>query len=373
VLHKTGTSPQNGVIVFTFQKCSQTLHHVESWSKNLLRDVRLTKLLSSNLRDSIVRKLYVRSLSFSLSLSLSFFFVNSRTAFFYLLTGLTPTPSIIQAELMVGMFADQIFRTGFIHGDPHCGNLLVRKEKGTTQIVCLDHGMYFFSQRIYIYIYMYITTYIHTFLGMYQEFSDSFRMSYAELWRAMSSSDEEALVNVCKEWGIADTEMFATLQLLKPYSKKKAAHIRSTTRAEIYKHTLEMRVHGYERAKRMLQDSEKVPRELVFLGRQMNIVRANNAAMGSPANRAAIMARCAARQIQSWGVFGYFMFVVRLMFLDAAFWMVQTKRRVEIMLGRRSEGFEELLERRLADALEEQTGIRLNIRPGETWEEVSGA
>ena len=67
------------------------------------------------------------------------------------------------------------------------------------------------------------------------------------------------------------------------------------------------------------------------------------------------------------------MFVVRLMFLDVAFWFVQTKRRFEIMLGRRSEGFEELLERRLADALEEQTGFRLNIRPGETWEEVSGA
>jgi predicted unusual protein kinase regulating ubiquinone biosynthesis (AarF/ABC1/UbiB family) len=83
------------------------------------------------------------------------------------------------AGTVVRMFADQIFRSGFIHGDPHpgmarlrkqclcrqtaqrfkeakafesidggkspilycgAGNLFVRRHHGKAQIVCLDHG-----------------------------------------------------------------------------------------------------------------------------------------------------------------------------------------------------------------------------------------
>jgi hypothetical protein len=50
-------------------------------------------------------------------------------------------------------------------------------------------------------------------------------------------------------------------------------------------HTVEMRSKGYEMAKAMLKDSAKTPQELVIVGRMMNIVRANNAAMGAKANR----------------------------------------------------------------------------------------
>lgn len=36
-----------------------------------------------------------------------------------------------------------IFNRGFVHSDPHPGNILVRKsEKGSTEIVLLDHGLY---------------------------------------------------------------------------------------------------------------------------------------------------------------------------------------------------------------------------------------
>ena len=36
-----------------------------------------------------------------------------------------------------------IFREGFVHGDPHPGNLFARKDKnGNLEIVLLDHGIY---------------------------------------------------------------------------------------------------------------------------------------------------------------------------------------------------------------------------------------
>ena len=45
---------------------------------------------------------------------------------------------------MVSAFAQQLFHTGFVHADPHPGNLMVRKksDSGGAELVILDHGLY---------------------------------------------------------------------------------------------------------------------------------------------------------------------------------------------------------------------------------------
>ncbi|CAM1292615.1 ADCK5 (predicted), partial [Pycnogonum litorale] len=44
---------------------------------------------------------------------------------------------------MVNAFSEQIFHTGFVHADPHPGNIFVRKKaKIGCEIVILDHGLY---------------------------------------------------------------------------------------------------------------------------------------------------------------------------------------------------------------------------------------
>ena len=43
------------------------------------------------------------------------------------------------------MYSEMIFREGYIHCDPHPGNVLVRRSSGQRQeveIVLLDHGLY---------------------------------------------------------------------------------------------------------------------------------------------------------------------------------------------------------------------------------------
>lgn len=41
------------------------------------------------------------------------------------------------------IFSEQIFNTGFVHADPHPGNVFIRKRKdGKPEIVLLDHGLY---------------------------------------------------------------------------------------------------------------------------------------------------------------------------------------------------------------------------------------
>lgn len=41
------------------------------------------------------------------------------------------------------LYSEMIFKRGFVHSDPHPGNIMVKKtEKGTTEIILLDHGLY---------------------------------------------------------------------------------------------------------------------------------------------------------------------------------------------------------------------------------------
>lgn len=54
-------------------------------------------------------------------------------------------PLLFQISRHLGkMYSEMIFVNGFVHCDPHPGNVLVRKHPGTgkAEIVLLDHGLY---------------------------------------------------------------------------------------------------------------------------------------------------------------------------------------------------------------------------------------
>ena len=154
------------------------------------------------------------------------------------------------AQLMVDLFSHQIFVSGFVHADPHPGNLLVRRHPASSalQLVLLDHGSYLSE-------------------------SESFRHEYCALWRAMVLLDTTAVDAICRAWGIRDSHFFASLQLLKPFTPEKhSVHLQATTKEEV----MRMHTEAYARIKQLLSDTQRVPPELILLGRNMNIVRANN-------------------------------------------------------------------------------------------------
>merc|ERR1719309_183261 len=67
------------------------------------------------------------------------------------------------------MFSRMIFDEGYVHCDPHPGNVLVQKDKtGNTQIVLLDHGLY-------------------------TQLASQFRYNYADFWQAIINRDVEAI------------------------------------------------------------------------------------------------------------------------------------------------------------------------------------
>ncbi|KAJ3023588.1 UNVERIFIED_CONTAM: hypothetical protein HDU68_008546 [Siphonaria sp. JEL0065] len=179
--------------------------------------------------------------------------------------------------VLVNLFSDQIFRTGFIHCDPHPGNILLRpnpEHQSRPQIVLLDHGLYIQS-------------------------SPEFTQDYTRLWTSLFSHDLNAVESIVKRWGINDVQLFAIGTLQKPWSKgkgMKGSTVRDimdtpklsevatdpeARKKEMYDRQMKMK----ERARQYLADTNKIPRELIFVGRNLNIVRANNKIYGSPVNR----------------------------------------------------------------------------------------
>ncbi|KAG5895660.1 hypothetical protein JTB14_008669 [Gonioctena quinquepunctata] len=76
------------------------------------------------------------------------------------------------------LYSKMIFIHGFVHSDPHPGNILVKKsKKGHCDIILLDHGLY-------------------------ADLKDDFRVEYANLWLSILNRDRKGMRNHCKNLGI---------------------------------------------------------------------------------------------------------------------------------------------------------------------------
>ncbi|KAL9152223.1 hypothetical protein ABFS82_11G107200 [Erythranthe guttata] len=81
------------------------------------------------------------------------------------------------AKALVDVFAEMIFVHGFLHGDPHPGNILVSSEKNGVSLVILDHGIY-------------------------KQLSEDFRKNYCQLWEALIILDSEKIQQLGENFGV---------------------------------------------------------------------------------------------------------------------------------------------------------------------------
>lgn len=162
-------------------------------------------------------------------------------------------------KTMVDLFCAQMFLFGWLHCDPHPGNILVRRRAdGRAQLVLLDHGLYISTTR-------------------------DFRRQYAEFWKALLTLDNGAIARVAAEWGIGNADLFASATLLRPYTggSGDTARIISGDRGkdggdEGRRSAYEAHVLMREKMGEFLTDQDKMPKELLFIGRNMRIVQSNN-------------------------------------------------------------------------------------------------
>ncbi|XP_077637828.1 putative aarF domain-containing protein kinase 5 [Lonchura striata] len=194
------------------------------------------------------------------------------------------------AEKLIQVFAEQIFYTGFIHADPHPGNMLVRRgPDGRAQLVLLDHGLY-------------------------ETLSERDRLALCGLWRAIVLRDREGMRERAAELGVQDYFLFCEMLMQRPLSRHSAllgpqgAHLGAPMGAPGTAPLLggpEGRLSAAERgymrgmaARRfpqVLRVLRALPRPMLLVFRNINTVRSVHGAMGAPADRHGIMARSAVR------------------------------------------------------------------------------
>ena len=112
------------------------------------------------------------------------------------------------ANKVVTMFAQQIFHTGFVHADPHPGNILVRplpKGQGA-EIVLLDHGLYMPIEKRYML--MSCTCCVH--VGIYK-YMCSTKESLCRIWKSIILGEVKTLERESLKLGVQSESSILSL------------------------------------------------------------------------------------------------------------------------------------------------------------------
>ncbi|KAI0245804.1 ABC1 family-domain-containing protein [Lactifluus subvellereus] len=247
-------------------------------------------------------------------------------------------------QTMIDLFNAQIFRWGWVHCDPHPGNIFIRphpQHPRRLQLVLIDHGLYV-------------------------KLSPEFRRQYAELWKALLSMDVDTLLRVAKQWGIGAPDLFASSVLLKPISLgNKSGKTEDKEAPKLSQYEASMRLK--EKLRNFLVDTDKMPKELIFVGRNMRIVQGNNQMLGSPVNRIKIIGLAAADAIPRSEDLSFSdrvkerfhegVFYTVMASIDGAFWLGHAWKWIT---GSAVDTFEDELDRQMREVAKTQYGIDID-------------
>eukprot|EP01130_Rhizamoeba_saxonica_P002281 TRINITY_DN12119_c0_g1_i1.p1 TRINITY_DN12119_c0_g1~~TRINITY_DN12119_c0_g1_i1.p1 ORF type:complete len:652 (+),score=104.88 TRINITY_DN12119_c0_g1_i1:142-1956(+) len=212
------------------------------------------------------------------------------------------------ANILFNCFAEQIFEHGFLHADPHPGNIFVRpnpKNPKKPQIVLLDHGLY-------------------------NSIGDDFRLNFAMLWKAMILNDVSNLEKFCGIYGIPDYKMFIQIMTMQKFDKIGGDNviddIEKLTEGQDLLNMFD-RPDMKEKMENMQIMFAVMPQEMFLYFRSMFLLRSVNRSLGAPVNRFTIFSRVAARVINkeaNMGALHNIVFEMRLGMDNVFTWFIQS-------------------------------------------------
>ena len=196
---------------------------------------------------------------------------------------------------ILNIFSEQLFHTGFIHADPHPGNILIRPtaDKLRHQVVLLDHGLY-------------------------EEISDDVREALAGLWMGIVNNDHQEMQSCCLRLNVEDYRVFSIAlsqrfissppgtedeldfsKLLggKGFNRKMFRSLPAEKKEEI--RAILEKFHD-----RMFDTFQKMPPKMVLVMRNLNTIRGLISAHNTGLDRFRLMARTAVTGKFSGGLRG---------------------------------------------------------------------
>lgn len=181
--------------------------------------------------------------------------------------GLSPTDV---ARSVAEVFNEQIFQHGFVHCDPHAGNILVRadpKRPGKPLLVLLDHGLY-------------------------KRLDDEFRLQYARLWTSLIFAEEGGIKDASAFFGVGDQyPLFAAMLTTKPWDQIINPRLDSLRVDRSNQGKTETADYAKEYADEINRLLGIVPRDLLLLLKTLDCLRSIDAALGNPVDTFEITAR----------------------------------------------------------------------------------
>ncbi|KAG7085810.1 hypothetical protein E1B28_003348 [Marasmius oreades] len=256
-------------------------------------------------------------------------------------------------QTMVELFSAQMFSWGWVHCDPHPGNVIIRpnpQHPTRPQLVLLDHGLYV-------------------------RVNDEFRKDWSALWKGLLVADYNIVEQITKKWGVGLPDMFASVTLAKPVKLSKKDRDLAKEQQKLKKELTEyMNMSQYEQSvvmkkklKVFLTDTDRMPKELIFLMRNMRIVQGNNQSFGSPVNRIKITGYWASRSLTRASNLtfserireytNHLAFRGVMISLDIAFWTTRIKQWFWAKFGRMAHSFEDELEKTMRGLMKGTLGM----------------
>jgi len=207
---------------------------------------------------------------------------------------------------LIRIFSEQLFHTGFVHADPHPGNIMIQARNGKCQVVVLDHGLY-------------------------EEMKDKEREALAGLWVSVVEGDHVGMARCSKELNVEDYRIFAmavSQRYIAPDKREDQDALtnimgkkgpRAFTRKQFNalpeEEKKEVRQAIVKFHDRMFDTFQKMPPKIVLVMRNINTVRSIVTLHKSGVDRFRAMARIAVSGRYSGGIRGLFarvMFELRL-------------------------------------------------------------
>ncbi|XP_017832746.3 aarF domain-containing protein kinase 1 isoform X9 [Callithrix jacchus] len=172
------------------------------------------------------------------------------------------------------IYSEMIFVNGFVHCDPHPGNVLVRKHRGTgkAEIVLLDHGLY-------------------------QVLTEEFRLNYCHLWQSLIWTDMERVKEYSQRLGAGDLyPLFACMLTARSWDSVNRGISQAPITAT---EDLEIRNNAANYLPQISQLLNHVPRQMLLILKTNDLLRGIEAALGTRASASSFlnMSRCCVRAL----------------------------------------------------------------------------
>lgn len=182
------------------------------------------------------------------------------------------------AQTVVEAFAQMIYVNGFVHCDPHAGNLMVRPAaNGRFELFLLDHGLY-------------------------RQLSDGFRQSYCKLWKGLVLRRSKDVDEACAELGAPGFANVFSIFLLNrswSFARRLGTDIRvKMSKEELKQLRSDLREGGLRSQADVSTFVERIPDDLLLVFKMTSLVRNVNKALGASVNRFKVNARYAVRGLR---------------------------------------------------------------------------